>query len=152
MGEDWLVGTGAKRRDSLADGDGIFDRITQGCVPFFLAPGESFSAERIPAAIQPDFIAIIDAWRAGVGQDEEVGKPEFVHTAVHQAEEAGHVVAVEQVELGVGGFFGVNLEQFACAARKSLGVHRLRVGQAHHAFGKPLVKGITAKEPHGGMG
>ena len=93
----------------MANGDGFFDGVAQVNIPILLTPGESLAAEWIPTAIESDFIPIINAGRAGVGEHEGVGKLQFIDIAVHQAKEAGHVVTVEQVKLRVCEFFRVNL-------------------------------------------
>jgi len=50
----------------MANCNGFLDGVTQFHIPIFLAPGKALAAERIPTAIEPDFISVIDAGCAGV--------------------------------------------------------------------------------------
>jgi len=107
----------------MAQQDQLADSIVKLLIPLEFIPGESFTAIWITSAGQSDFIAIVNAWCTGVSKCEEVSKVKTLLILMYQAQEAGHIVAIQQVELCLGKFVGVDGQQFLRAFGKLNCIH-----------------------------
>ncbi len=123
---------------SVAQIDGLFVIIEKFQVPAFFIPGETLAGGFgviLLTAAQPDLVTVVDAGSAGVSHLEQDGELEGGLVATHQRDEAGHIVAVQEVELGQGDFMRVQVEQAVGSLHKPPGVQHFGVWQAHEALG-----------------
>jgi hypothetical protein len=74
--------------------------VVQHVIPGGGLPREAAAAVRIVAAGEPHFVAVVDGRHADVGEQQGGGEPHPLLVLPQQVEEAGGVVAVQQVELG----------------------------------------------------
>ncbi|MND84460.1 hypothetical protein D3C80_763510 [compost metagenome] len=74
--------------------------IVQHMIPVCGVPGEAATAVRIVAAGEPHLVAVVDGGHAYIGDEQGGGEPHALLVLPQQVEEAGGVVAVQQVELG----------------------------------------------------
>lgn len=112
---DGLKAAGAQSGNGVSEIGQVFNFVKQVDVPVILIPIERFAAKRVTPACQADLIAVIDAGRARIGHQKSHCQVKALGIFFDKAEEAGHVVAVEQIELRVGELFGVNLQQLYCS-------------------------------------
>ena len=75
-----------------------------------VGPGEAAPAVGVASPLQADLVAVVDAWRAGEGHHEQQSQAERALVATGEREEAGGVVAVEQVELRLRDFKRVQVK------------------------------------------
>ncbi len=107
-GEHIAVGAGiegldvaaAQGRTLPADLDQPAVVVVQHMVPGGGLPREAAAAVRIVAAREPHFIAVVDGGHADIGEQQGGREPHPLLVLPQQMEEAGGIVAVQQVELG----------------------------------------------------
>lgn len=92
--------TTAQSRPLLADLDQPAVVIVQHVVPGRGLPREAATAVRIIAAGEPHLIAVVDGWHADISEQQGGGQLHPLFVLSQQVEEAGGIVAVQQVELG----------------------------------------------------
>ena len=69
-------------------------------VPGRAVPGEAAAAVRVVATGQAHFVAVVDAGGADIGEQQGGGQHHALPVFPQQVQEAGRVMAVQQVELG----------------------------------------------------
>ena len=74
--------------------------VVQHVIPVGGIPGEAAAAVRVVAAGEPHLVAVVDGGHADVGDEQGGGESHPLLVFPQQVQEAGGVVAVQQVELG----------------------------------------------------
>ena len=108
-----------RRRQGADQGQGVL------LPAVLIVPGHGAAAVGVGTAGQPDLVAVVQAGGTHIGELEGQGQPVRRVVAAHHADEAGSVVAVEQVHLGLHDLGGVQLRHLQHPPGKGRSIQRL---------------------------
>ncbi len=74
--------------------------VVQHVIPGGGLPREAAAAVRVVAAREPHFIAVVDGGHADIGEQQGGREAHPLLVLAQQVQEAGGIVAVQQIELG----------------------------------------------------
>ena len=98
-GANHAQSVGPQRRVGMPQRDEVAERGAERLVAPGCSDGERAAAVRVVAALDPDLVAVVDAWRARQCHLEQHSQPDRGDVARDQRPQARHVVGGEQVQL-----------------------------------------------------
>ena len=124
-----------------AQSDAALDKRMQILIPLARIPGKPGPAAGVVPAFQTDFVAVVDAGRAGIGHLEQRRQAIGRIVAPGQGPETGRIVAAQQVELHLVDRRLVQAQDPCDLTGKSLVVQGLdaMVAAAGHLFAQQVV-------------